>query len=123
MLSKKEGGASLAGWLFILLVLGTVATVGTKLIPLYVDHNTISNLMDKMAEEDGLADKRKSDLVKLMGGRLKLNNIRNFPLDENIVIEKTKNGTDVILNYEVRVAFFGNVDLVASFGKEIELRK
>ena len=123
MLSKKEGGASLAGWLFILLVLGTVATVGTKLIPLYVDHNTISNLMDKMAKEDGLADKRKSDLVKLMGGRLKLNNIRNFPLDENIVIEKTKNGTDVILNYEVRVAFFGNVDLVASFGKEIELRK
>ncbi len=106
MLSKKEGGASLAGWLFMLLVLGTVATVGTKLIPLYVDHNTISNLMDKMAEEDGLAGKRKSDLVKLMGGRLKLNNIRDFPLDENIDIEKTKNGTDVILNYEIRVEFF-----------------
>ncbi|MFT5210856.1 MAG: hypothetical protein ACI9CE_002587 [Flavobacterium sp.] len=123
MLSKKEGGASLAGWLFMLLVLGTVATVGTKLIPLYVDHNTISNLMDKMAADDGLADRRKAVLIKLMEGRLKLNNIRNFPLDENIVVERTKNGTNVILNYEIRVAFFGNVDLVASFGKEIELRK
>ena len=123
MLSKKEGGASLAGWLFMLLVLGTVATVGTKLIPLYVDHNTISNLMDKMAAEDGLADKRKSDIIKLMEGRLKLNNIRNFPLEDNITIDRTKNGTDVKLDYEIRVDFFGNVDLVAFFDKEIELRK
>ncbi|MFT7688926.1 MAG: hypothetical protein ACI9FB_004291 [Candidatus Azotimanducaceae bacterium] len=123
MLSRKERGASLAGWIFMLLVLGTVATAGTKLAPLYFDHNTISNLMDKMAEDDGLADKRTSDLIKVMEGRLKLNNIRNFPLEDNIVVERTKNGTNVKLDYEVRVPFFGNVDMVASFDKQIELRK
>ncbi|MBL4682297.1 MAG: DUF4845 domain-containing protein [Pseudomonadales bacterium] len=122
-LPKKQIGASLIGWMFIILALGTVATVGTKLVPLYVDHNTISNLMDKMAGEDGLADKRKSDLVKMMEGRMKLNNIRNFPLKENLEVERTKNGTDLKLNYEARVPFFQNIDFIATFSKEIELRK
>ena len=119
----KEKGASLGGWLFIILVLGTVATVGTKLMPLFLDHNTVANLMDKMSEEDGLADRRKTDIVKLLEGRLKLNNIRNFPLEENLEVDRTKNGTDVKLNYEVRVPFVKNVDFIATFSKEIELRK
>lgn len=122
-LPKKQIGASLIGWMFIILALGTVATVGTKLIPLYVDHNTISNLMDKLAAEDGQADKRKSDLIKTMKNRMKLNNIRNFPLKENLEVQRTKNGTDLKLNYEVRVPFFQNIDFIVTFSKEIELRK
>jgi len=122
-LPRKQIGASLIGWMFIILALGTVATVGTKLGPLYVDHNTISNLMDKMAEENGLADKRKSDLIKMMEGRMKLNNIRSFPLKENLELERTKNETNLKLNYEARVPFFQNIDFIATFSKEIELRK
>ena len=122
-LPRKQIGASLIGWMFLVLALGTVATVGTKLIPLYVDHNTISNLMDKLAAENGQADRRKSDIIKMIEGRLKLNNIRNFPLKENLEIERTKNGTDLKLNYEMRVPFFQNIDFVVTFGKEIELRK
>lgn len=119
---SKQRGIGFAGWLVLILLFGGVLTVATKLFPLYLDHNTMSNILDKMAEEDGMANKRESDIHKILLNRFKLNNIRNFNVKDNVKVERTKNGTELVMDYEVRVPVMGNVDLIASFNKEIELR-
>jgi len=121
-LLKYQVGASVTGVMMLVLLVGGGLTVGMKLVPLYMDHSTIETLLDKLATEDGMADKRKGELVSLLENRLKLNQIRDFPLQENLEIEKTRNGTELKLNYEVRLPLVGNVDMIASFSKEIELR-
>ena len=120
---EKQVGASFAGWLMLLLVLGSVITIGTKLAPLYLDHGTMSNLMDKMASEDGQAGLSKRNIYAALKKRFKLNNIRNFSVEDNIEIDRTANGTELKMNYEVRIPLIHNVDLIASFSKEVELRK
>ena len=44
------------------MVLGSVITVGLKLIPPYIDHHTMSGVLDSMAEESGMANKRRYEL-------------------------------------------------------------
>jgi len=93
-----------------------------KLAPLYLDHNTMSGVLDGMAAEDGLAGKRKADLQGMIEQRIKINNVRGFNVKDNIEIKRTKNGTELVMDYEVRQNLFYNVDLVTYFDKTVELR-
>jgi hypothetical protein len=119
---SRQRGVGFAGWLILILVFGGLLSVGTKLFPVYTDHSTMSNLLDKMAEEDGMGEKSKSQLYQIVTNRFKLNNIRNFKVEDSLQVNRTKNGTELILDYEVRIPVIANLDLIASFNKEVELR-
>ena len=118
---NKQRGIGFAGWLIIILVVGGAISVGTKLFPLYMDNNTISGLLDKMAQESDMNLKSKSEIYNLLENRMKMNNIRNFDVEENLSVVRTKDGTSLVLDYEERVPVAGNVDLIVSFNKEVEL--
>mgnify|MGYP003625779205 CR=1 FL=1 len=118
----RQRGVGFAGWLILILVFGGILTIATKLFPHYMDNNTIENLLDKLATEDGIAAKNKAEIAKIVANRMKLNNIRDFDLEDRMVINRTKNGTQLVMDYEIRVSVMGNLDAIASFKKEIELR-
>jgi len=118
----RQRGVGFAGWLILILVFGGLLSVGTKLFPVYMDHNTISNLLDTLAEEKGMALKTKSEISKIVTSRMKVNNIRNFKIEEHLQINRTKDGTELVLDYEIRVPVVANLDMIASFNKEVELR-
>ena len=42
MRNQQLGG--LGSWIFIILVFGGVLSIGFKIIPLYIEHNTMSNV-------------------------------------------------------------------------------
>jgi len=69
-----------------------------------------------------MAAKNKAQLISAMEKKLKINQIRTLPLEENLTLKSTKDGSQVILDYEVREALVSNVDVVLSFDKKIELR-
>ena len=119
---QRQQGLAMGGWLLLIVVFGMVITMGMKLVPLYMDHNTISGVLDGMAAEDGLSGKRKSELHSMIQQRFKINNVRDFKVKDNIEIKRTKNGTEVVMDYEIRQNLFYNVDLVTYFAKTVELR-
>lgn len=119
---NRQRGVSAAGLIVLILIVGGGLTAGTKLAPFYLDHNTISTIMDKMALEDGMGKRPKRMIVDTLTNRLKLNNIRNFSLKDVLTFERTKDGTDMTLKYENRVNLVANVDLITSFEKRVTLR-
>ncbi|MBV1921487.1 MAG: DUF4845 domain-containing protein, partial [Pseudomonadales bacterium] len=62
-------------------------------------------------------NKAKGSTAKVVRGMIqKRLSVNRVDLDkEDIVIEKTKEGLSVVIDYERRVGFVGNVDLVAKF--------
>ena len=117
----RQRGIGLAGWMILVLVFGIILTAGAKLLPLYMDHYAISKVFDQMAKEPGMVDRNKKGIINAIDKKLKINQIRNFPLSENLTLEKTERGNKIILKYEVRVSLIQNIDLIASFDKEAEL--
>ena len=122
MLNKDRQMGALGGYIVAILVFGGLLTMTSRLVPLYMDHNTMSNIMDKMKDETGLGVKTDSQLIGLMAQRFKLNNIRDFPIHEHVEVKRNSLGTGVVLDYEVRIPLISNLDVIASFNKEIELR-
>lgn len=118
----RQRGVGFTGWLILILVFGGLLTIATKLFPHYMDHRTASTLLDKLSNEDGVAIKNKAEITKIVFNRMKLNNIRDFDLEDRLAVNRTKNGTQLVLNYEIRVPVIGNLDVIASFNKEVELR-
>lgn len=119
---RKQAGMSPVGWLFLSLILGVVATLAGKLVPLYIDHNIMSNVFDGLASENGLIIKSDRTIRKLITKRFKVNGVRKFNVRENVKINRTNNGVELAMDYEVRVNLISNIDLVASFDKKVELR-
>ncbi len=117
-----QRGVGFAGWLIIILVLGGILSIGTKLVPVYMDNNTIAGLMDKLAEEPDMSMKNKAEVFKILTNRMKLNNIRDFKVEDNMDLVRTKDGSTLVLDYEHRIPVIANLDLIASFHKEVALR-
>ncbi|MBD3649184.1 MAG: DUF4845 domain-containing protein [Pseudomonadales bacterium] len=119
---RDQKGLGAIGWLFMILLFGGFLTIGAKLFPHYLDYNTMAGVLDSISEIDGMAARRTPDIRDVIDKRFNLNNIRDFPIDENIEIKRTQKGVEIVMAYEVRVPLVYNVDLVASFDKQVALR-
>ncbi len=121
-LGKKHQTGSMGGIMVTLLIVAAAVSLGSQLIPLYLDHNTMGTIMDKMSEENGLGGRGDAELRDIMIQRLKLNNIRDFDLKQHMKIDRSGRGTDMVLDYEVRIHLVHNPDLIAAFDKKVHLR-
>ena len=119
---KHRQRGSIGGVLVILLVVAAVVSVGSRVIPLYLDHNTMGTIMEKMSLENGLALQSEGNIRDTMRKRLKMNNIRDFDLKEHLKIDRSKVGTELVLDYEVRIELVSNLSLIAAFNKKVSLR-
>lgn len=118
----KQAGMSVAGWLLTLLIIGIVGTLMGKLVPLYVDHNIMSNVLDGIAAEGGYLLKSDATIRKLITKRFKVNGVRHFNVRDNIKINHTRNGVELVMDYEIRMDLLRNIDMIVSFDKTVELR-
>jgi hypothetical protein len=122
LLGKRQQRGSMAGVVLTLLVLASVISIGSRLTPLYLDHNTMVTVMEKMSQENDLALQQDAKIRETMRKRLKINNIRKFDLKEHLKIARGTDGTELLLNYEVRIDLFANLGLIAVFEKKVLLR-
>lgn len=121
--TKRSQKGSFGGLIIAILLFGGFLSLGASLGPLYMDHNTMSTIMDKMANESGMGSKTDQGIMDSMRQRLKLNNIRDFDLKQHVTIDRSSaSGTELILDYEVRIPLIHNLDLIATFYKKVELR-
>ncbi|MBL6689216.1 MAG: DUF4845 domain-containing protein [Pseudomonadales bacterium] len=120
--SRYRQNGAMGSLIFAILIFGGMISLGAKVVPVYMDHNTMSTILDKMAEEPGMGSRGDGGIREEMRKRFKLNNIRDFDLGKHVSIERHGRGTDVMLDYEVRIPLVSNLDLLASFNKKVELR-
>ena len=98
---RQRGNAG--GYIIAILLFGALLTLGSRLGPLYMDHNTMSNILDKMGDEQGLGSKGDGELRDIIKKRFKLNNIRDFDIKQHIQFVRTGRGTDIVMDYEIRL--------------------
>ena len=75
-----------------------------------------------MSQENDLALQHDANIREAMRKRLKTNNIRKFNLEEHLEIARDRDGTELVLDYEVRIDLFANLSLIAAFEKKVSLR-
>lgn len=119
---RYQKGMGFVGWMLLILIFGGVLTVGLRLFPHYMDHNTVAGVLDGLGEVEGLGSQPTATIRDRMKKRFNVNNVRDFPVDEYIEIDRSGTEARIVMDYEVRVPVVYNLDLVATFNKQVRLR-
>lgn len=113
-------GRSLYSLAFTLGALGFVLFTAYKIVPVYVDYLTITEVVEDMKLEDAVASKHPRAIREILTKRFNTNNLWDYELDDTVKIQKDpKHGIAMHIDYERRIPFIYNLDVVAKFNKMV----
>ncbi|HZR35747.1 MAG TPA: DUF4845 domain-containing protein [Nevskia sp.] len=120
---RGQYGLGLIGFIFVLALIGFVALVTIKVVPLYLNQMTLKRDLNEVATQ-----------VNTSGSEIDIGELRRdvekrFDIDyitqleaKDIKVERTESGMTMGYDYEARANLFSNVFVVIHFKESIPLR-
>ena len=119
-LKNKQKGLTGISIMAILVVIAFGALLFLKIMPIYFDSFKVNDVVSSLKEERSLGDKSSKEIATMILKRLDVNAVTDVT-GEHIFIEKSKNMIFVDIEYEVRKPIAGNLDIIISFKKSVEV--
>ncbi len=121
---RKQKGMSFFGWLAVLVLVGFFASAAAKLIPHYMDNNSIEKAIMAVETDKAVGDKivTVADFYSHIDKSMQINSIRDVTLADILTVTKNNNDFIAHLKYEKREPLIKNIDVVVSFDKEYRVR-
>jgi hypothetical protein len=115
-MKRTQRGMTLLSFVIVLGVVGFFAYVGMKLFPMYSEYYAVKQALRGLQAEPGIANQDPGRIKKLFFSRLNISYSDNVKPDD-VKLERSQNGPgwDMTVNYEVRKALVGNLDVVGKF--------
>ncbi|MEM9102169.1 MAG: DUF4845 domain-containing protein [Pseudomonadota bacterium] len=122
MITKtKQQGITMLGLLMTLGLIGFFSLIAIKLFPLYFEGLTAKSVIRELSEDPSVATRSIREIRKSLSARFDISQINSVKAGE-VKIKTLQGGKrQVLLDYEVRTPFLGNVDLIVKFVEEVEL--
>ena len=86
-------------WLTIMIVLASIAT---KFVPAYLDHQTAVSIVGDFAQSSDMDVLSVSELEEILARRFQLNNLQDFVRENRLKIKNRSGRLEAVLQYEVR---------------------
>lgn len=112
---SKQKGMTMIGWIMTLVVIGFFALFAIRLIPVFLEYQSISSAMNALTEEPVNSA---VDIQRSLGKRLDINAV-NVVNARDFKIAKGETGLDVSIVYDARTGFIANIDLLVHFEKTV----
>ena len=123
-LPSRMRGMSFVGWMLIAAVVIVFATAGIRIVPAFLEFNTISGLINSVLQDPRIGLQSDAEIMRGLDKRFNINNIDAISSDEIVI---TREGPRLVLSvdYEVRGNLYGNIDLMMTFKEDFvkELRQ
>ncbi|MDH5395728.1 MAG: DUF4845 domain-containing protein [Gammaproteobacteria bacterium] len=119
-LKNKQKGLTGVSIMFLLIIIAFVALTFLKIMPVYFDSFKVGDVVKSLKDERGLGEKPNSEITNMILKRLDVNMVSDVSKD-NVFIEKVKGSVLIDVEYEVRKPMFGNLDVIISFKKSVEV--
>ncbi|MFN2339342.1 MAG: DUF4845 domain-containing protein [Gammaproteobacteria bacterium] len=117
---QKQRGMTAIGWIIVLGLIAFFTLVILRLTPLYLEYSKVSSVLESLENEPGITRQSKVAIQTLISRRFEINDVRN--VDPKTAVIESRNGRlTVTMDYERRTNMAGNIDLVVSFNKSIEV--
>jgi hypothetical protein len=118
---SKQRGLTLIGFVIVLGFGLLIAYTGMRVIPMYLEYHALVNALNTLASTPGAKDmdpsRMRTNIINSLWVSYASNNIRR----EHIRISRS-DGVKVMVVYEVRKPWIGNLDIVGKFEKSTTLR-
>ena len=115
-----QKGMTAIGWMLVLGLIAFFTLITLRMVPLYLEYTKVASTLESLKEQPGITQKTKSEIVKIVGTRFDVNDVKNVD-PKQIKVSKDRGVLKISINYERREHLVGNVDIVAIFDKQIEV--
>lgn len=121
MLHHQRGASFYTTLLLVLLLIFTGLFAFRVGMPI-LDNWTVQKVLEGLKSDKEIASMSNSALIKSLEKKFEVNSISHLRAKDDVEIVVENGVRTVIVNYEARVPFFSNIDLVVKFDKnEVEL--
>jgi len=115
-----QKGMTAIGWLLVLGLIAFFTLITLRMVPLYLEFAKVASTLDSLKEQPDLSKQTRGEIIKIVSRRFDVNDVRN--VDPKLIkVSKDKGMLKVGINYERREHLVGNIDIVATFDKQIEV--
>lgn len=117
---QRQHGISTIGLVLLLALLGTIAIVGMRIVPLYADYLTVLQIAKDMQNDGSLLTNTKREINIILNKRFRTNNLWDLNPKEVVKFKKDPTGGIMLhIDYEVRSPLISNLEIIAKFDKVI----
>src|SRR5690606_1330311 len=102
-------GMSVAGWMVAIIVVVVFATAAMKLVPPFMEYNTIQRLMERVLSEPRAGVQSPDEQQADRGKHFLINKVAVIK-PSDVLISREGGEVVMVVDYEVRENFFSNID-------------
>ncbi len=113
-LPSRQNGLGIIQWMVIISVAGLLGLCALRLVPIYLDHMTIRQVVKNAALDPESQKMTAAEIRKSMQGAFITNRIETIDL-RDIKFKTERNVIIMDASYEVRVPLIYNIDAVVKF--------
>ncbi len=116
--SKRQQGMTLVGWLFTLVLVGAVALLVLKVVPVYLESFKVEKALHAVAQESGLSQVSKQEVYRRFMRRMDVEDVDRFTkanVHKHMEVEKKGNTVILTLRYQNQPHLFHNIWLLIKF--------
>lgn len=119
MMNKtRQRGISLISGLLLVVIVAFIVLLAVRLFPVYFDYLTLSSVFNDVREQAG--GESPAAIRDTLERRFEVNDVDVVSI-RDVKIKPVRGGTTVSVHYEQRVPFVGNLSLLATFDKTVEV--
>lgn len=111
---SRQRGLSLLGWVVVLIVLAVFGTAAFRMVPAYMEYNTIKSATVSLLGDSKTALMSEREIRDALGKRFVINQVDAITAND-LVVSKEGGRVSVAVDYEVREPLFYNVSVVMTF--------
>lgn len=114
---SQQRGISLIGWAVMLLVAVILGTAALRMVPAYLEYNTISSAIKSLQQDSKTALMSPREVREALHKRFTINQVNVISVND-LAITKEGGVLTIGTDYEVREPMFYNVSIVMTFQDE-----
>ena len=116
----RQRGMTPIGWVLVFLLIAFFALITLKLFPIYLKSFSVGSVISDLKNEPAIGTMTSREITSIVMKRLDINLVTDVDADD-IYVEKVGDTMTISADYEVRKSMLGNVDIVVSFNKSVEV--
>ncbi|HEX8594026.1 MAG TPA: DUF4845 domain-containing protein [Pseudomonas sp.] len=121
--ASSQKGLSFVGWLLTLALVAFALNVAFKMVPHYLDHRSMKQIIDAVDTDPSLNINTIGDFYSYVGKSMQVNSIRDLDLNKVLSVKVENNKFLAHLQYEKRESLIQNIDLVIKFDDTFSVGK
>ncbi len=118
---KHQRGMTMISWMVVIGIVIFFGMVGIKSLPVYMNHYKVVSILKNVAGQPGATDQTPRDISKTLEKRFDIDMVNHVTHKDVKVAGQPGNPRALVVDYEVRVHMFYNVDAVYTFSENVPL--